>query len=192
MPLRFHCECGQKLKCPEEKLGKRARCPKCGASLRVPQSDTYDTLAEKVAPKHKERGESSDEKAMRVVVADSVAEDREHLSTMLRQHGYKVSEAADGPQAVELIREKKPDAAILDIKLDILSGFQVVDTIRNPGNPKNEAVWKTPIIMSTAKLRGRDKQYAMSLGAKGFFLKPILPAQICPRLEKAISRPAGL
>lgn len=199
MPLRFRCQCGQKLKTGEDLVGKRARCPKCRQWLRVPQSDTYETVAEAAAVKKdkpvrklavKPEAPPADEKA-RVVIADSVDEDRKLLATMLREHGYHVVEATDGPQAVEAIRAEKPDAIILDVKLDILSGFQVVEQIHNPGNDKNAKVWNTPVLMTTGRLRGRDKQYSMSLGVKGFFTKPLTPAQLCARLEKEVTRPGG-
>lgn len=191
MTLRFRCECGQKLRCPDDKLGKRAKCPKCANWVRVPESATYDTIAEQAKPKKQEPVKSepgsSLEKKVQIVVADSSEADRKPLVVMLQQHGYRVFEANDGPQAVDAIREHRPRCAVLDVKLDILSGFQVIEQIRNMNNAKNDAVWNTPVIMTTAKLRGRDKQYSMSLGAKGYFLKPVTPAQICPKIEKEVA-----
>jgi CheY-like chemotaxis protein len=178
MVLRFQCPCGQKLKTADEVFDKKAKCPKCDNWLRVPQSDTYDTVGEVVPGKP------------RVVVADSSPEDLDTLTKMLKQHGYKVIKATNGPEAVDMIRAEKPDAAILDMRLDILSGFQVVDHIHNPSNPKNDKIWRTPVLMTADTLRGRDKQYSMSKGVKAFFTKPITPAQICSRLDKEIHRQA--
>jgi CheY-like chemotaxis protein len=195
MALKFSCSCGQKLKTGDELVGKRAKCPKCAQWLRVPQSSGYDTVAEMTevkAAQAESRPATQGKARAKVVIADSVEEDIERLATILRQHGYDVVLARDGPQAVDLIRIERPDAAILDIKLDVLSGFQVVEYIHNPSNPKNDAVWTTPILMTTEKLRGRDKQYALSLGVKRFFAKPVMPASICARLEKDINRQAGL
>ena len=190
MPLRFRCECGQKLKCPDEALDKRAKCPKCGLWLHVPNSSSYDTVADPSHAKGEEEHPSDVDK-LRVVVADSQDSARGYLAVMLREHGYLVFEANDGAKAIELIRDKKPHAAILDVRLDSMSGFQVVEQIHNPANPRNEDVWSIPVIMTTDKLRGRDKQYSMSLGAKAFFVKPLTPADICHRLEKEASGYAG-
>jgi len=196
MTLRFSCECGQKLRSPDDKVGRRARCPNCSNWVIVPRSASYETVAERAAPKPGEGGAGeaggpSGGSNRRVVVADSVEEDRARLAAMLREHGYEVFEAANGPEAVEVIRRIKPHCAVLDVRLDMMSGFKVIDQIRNPSNPKNDAVWNVPVIMTTSKLRGRDKQYSMSLGAKGYFVKPVTPAQICPRVEKEVSRYAG-
>ena len=201
MALKFCCECGQKLKTGDDLVKKRAKCPKCGKWLRVPQSDSYDTVAKPAEARKRKKSKKAsaetppesqpDSSKARIVIADSMEEDLQNLETLLRQHGYEVITANDGPEAVELIRSERPDAIILDVKLDILSGFQVVEHIRNPTNPKNDAVWTTPVLMTTERSRGRDKQYAMSLGVKGFFGKPIAPAQLCFRLEKEISRQPG-
>ena len=45
------------------------------------------------------------------------------------------------------------------------------------------------MLMTTSRLRGRDKQYAMSLGVGGYFSKPVKPAKFFPRLEKVLSKP---
>ena len=63
---------------------------------------------------------------------------------------------------MELIRKVKPGVIILDVKLDILSGFQVIDQVRSPANVRNQDVWRTPVLMTTFKVRGRDKQYAIA------------------------------
>ena len=194
MTLRFSCECGQKLKCPDDRLGRSARCPKCSNWVLVPNSASYDTIAERVESKTDSVSEAEGSLSAsnrRVVVADSVEEDRFRLIAMLREHGYDVFDAANGPEAVEVIRRIQPHCAVLDVKLDMMSGFKVIDQIRNLANPKNDVVWNVPVIMTTSKLRGRDKQYSMSLGAKGYFVKPLTPAQICPRLEKEVVRYAG-
>jgi two-component system response regulator AdeR len=178
MAVRFSCPCGQRLKTADEVVGKRAKCPKCGQWLRVPESDTYRSTADVSAPRPL------------VVVADSKPTDLASLSDILRQHGYKVVKATNGAEAIDVIRAKEPDACILDVRLEGLSGFQVAEQIHNPANPKNEKVWTTPVLMTSEKLRGRDKQYSMSKGVKAFFTKPIVPAQLCHRLQKVIRRRA--
>ena len=125
---------------------------------------------------------------MRVVIADSVAADLARLSEMLRDHGYEVLETNDGEKAVALIREANPDAAVLDVQLDNLGGFQVVRQIHDPAHVQNKYVWTVPVLMTAAKVRGRDKQYAMSLGVDGYFPKPLTPAQLCHRLEREITK----
>ena len=125
---------------------------------------------------------------MRILVADSNAEDRRKIARILQDHNYVVLEAADGPKALELIRAERPAAALLNVKLDIVSGFQVVQQLRSMSNVLNKEVWDTPVLMTTERLHGRDKQYSMSIGARGYFVKPLQPAQICPKLEKIAAK----
>ena len=210
MPLRFRCVCGQKLKAPEALVGKRAKCSSCGRRLRVPQSTTYFTVAEEATRSSRpadetETGISAEplpERPLpaapagqpqkpRIVVADASDEDRRHTVELLRAHGYEVIEAADGGQALDMIRAVRPDAAILDVKLDVFGGFQLIQKIRDPLNPINKEIWTLPIIMTVDKVRGRDKQYAISLGVQGFLVKPVTVPELCPRLEKAIRKYRG-
>jgi CheY-like chemotaxis protein len=188
---RFRCPCGTKLKTSDETTGKRVVCPTCNTWLRVPRSDSYDTVARKSRRQGEQAGGRDAARAEtrgRILVAMAPGPDRTWMETTLVERGYLVIFADDGPQAVERIRQDKPDAALVHVKLDGLSGFQVVQHVRDPMNPKNEAVWRMPIIMIADKLRGRDKQYAISIGANAFLAKPLTPATLCARLEKEVAK----
>ena len=103
---------------------------------------------------------------------------------ILQDHNYVVLEAADGPKALEMIRAERPAAALLNVKLDIMSGFQVVQQLRSPSNALNKDVWNTPVLMTTERLIGRDKQYSMSIGAHGYFVKPLQSVGDLPEAGK--------
>jgi len=230
VPTRFRCPCGQKLKTADDTVGKKARCPACSRWLRVPRSDSYNTVARNTSLKSdkasdaqaalqkmramtqrketpsepagppvgampgttaSDRSDSSYGSKAKVIVADSVERDLRSLTSMLRDHGYYVIETGNGSEALELIRSRKPDGAFLDVQLDGLSGFQVAKQLRDVTNPLNKDVWQMPLLMTTQKIRGRDKQYAMSIGVQGYFAKPVNPAQTCSRLEKEILKYRG-
>ena len=114
--------------------------------------------------------------------------DREETVEVLRYHNYAVLEVADGAQALEMIRKERPDVAVLNVKLEGMSGFQVLQQMRNMANVLNKDVWNMPVLMTTERLHGRDKQYAISLGVDGFFVKPVPVAEFVARLEKIIVR----
>jgi CheY-like chemotaxis protein len=192
MRVRFTCPCGQKLKTHADTPGRRARCPKCARWLRIPQSDSYDTRAEEL-PADESAGipapsalSPGGHPKPTLLVADSNAPDREHTVGVLRQHGYEVIQAGDGAAALDMIRHFHPLVAILNIHLNELSGFQVIQQLRNLSNPLNKEVFDTPVVMTTEKLHGRDKQYAIHLGVESFYQKPVDPVRICARLEKTI------
>ena len=207
MAIRFQCVCGRRFKTPDDATGKKAKCPKCNRWLRIPDSNTYDTNAEETsAPSKKdtarpavspvgsrasgtspsggEAGPAVAPNKGRVVIADENEADLKTLSLLLSEHGYDVLETANGNTAVDLVRESDPVAVVLDVHLDGLSGFQVVKQIHDPASESNLHVWSVPVLMTTDKVRGRDKQYAISLGVAGYFEKPIVPSKFCHRLER--------
>jgi CheY-like chemotaxis protein len=195
MGMQFRCSCGQKLKTPDQAAGKLGRCPKCGHWLKIPDRCSFDVTEEtaKMAPVKGSMAElrlpgqapATGSKG-RVAVADSHEGCRKSLMAMLREHGYVVLEAQDGPTAIRMIRMTEPDAAIVDMKLDTDTGFHVVQTIRDCSRTTNKAVCEMPILMTAAAVNGRDVQYAIHLGASGYFVKPVAPSELCPKLEKAI------
>jgi CheY-like chemotaxis protein len=208
MAIRFRCPCGEKVKVRDGADGRYTKCPHCLAVLHVPDDgkSTYDTVAVAVAlvrddahsggaapagsveAKAAEVSTDAESAKVLILVADSNAKDRRMTAQMLQERNYAVLEAEDGPRALELIRAERPAAALLNVKLDILSGFQVVQQLRSPSNILNKDVWTTPVLMTTERLLGRDKQYSMSIGAHGYFVKPLEPSQICPKLERITAK----
>ena len=189
MPIRFSCPCGRKLKTGDNTAGRRARCPQCSRWLRIPAVSSYDTHAEEIAPpKEGEPAEqhAADHSTQTIVVADSFAADRENTAKVLRDHGYEVIQAGDGAAALDMIRHFHPLVAVINLHLNELSGFQVIQQLRNLANPMNKDVFDTPVVMTTEKSHGRDKQYAIHLGIDGFFEKPVDRERISARVEKAI------
>jgi CheY-like chemotaxis protein len=124
----------------------------------------------------------------RILLADSSKMDREETADILRKHNYAVLEVADGALALDMIRKERPDAAVLNVKLEGMSGFQVLHQMRSMANVLNKDVWNMPVLMTTERLHGRDKQYAISLGVEGYFVKPVPAARFAARLEKIIVR----
>ena len=206
MAIRFRCPCGQKLKTHDGTEGRHVKCTKCRTVLRVPDDgfSTYETIASPavaespvalassppVAPAESTADDdaSAESAKMRILIADSNPEDRQKIARILQDHNYIVLEAEDGPKALELIRQKRPAAALLNVRLDLISGFQVVEQLRSMSNVKNKDVWDTPVLMTAERLQGRDKQYSMSIGAHGYFVKPLQPAQICSKLERIAAK----
>ena len=205
--LRFRCTCGRKLKGPDDSMGKRAKCPECHQWLRIPLSETYETVAKQVAkpdasktshtelvPKANTSVAESEPEASGgggkacIVAADGDPAALTKLVEVLKIHGYTVYETDNGGRAIEMIREHCPDAAVLDVHLENLAGFQVIKQIRDMANDLNKDVWQMPVVMTTGKIRGRDKQYAISIGVQGYFDKPLNPARLCARLEKEIAK----
>lgn len=187
MAIVLTCECGKRLVAPEKAAGRRGRCPSCGKMLMIPAKDAKGEGAS-----HPEEDVSEpigDDSHRRVVIADCNESDLEHTCRMFEDHGYEVLwKCCEASEVINKARELQPDLVVLNENLVGMKGFHVVRTLTDPANPKNENVWRKLYVMTTEKLRGRDKQYALSLGIEIFVEKPVVPTHMFPRIERRLRK----
>ena len=107
--------------------------------------------------------------AYRILVADDEAEIREVLRLYLEKEGYEIVEAADGTEAVRLIKEEQIDLALLDIMMPGMDGYRVLRNVREENN--------LPVIMLSAKSSDSDKILGLDLGADDYITKPFVPLE---------------
>ena len=116
---------------------------------------------------------------VRIVVAEDEALIRMDLIEMLNEAGYEViAQASDGAQAIELVREHKPDLAILDVKMPILDGISAAE----------EIIATCPVLMLTAFSQRELVDRARDAGVMAYVLKPFTINDLIPAIEIAISR----
>lgn len=100
-----------------------------------------------------------------------LVEDDDALSgvykSRLEMEGFDVLEVNNGEKALTATVEFKPDLIILDAMMPKMSGFDVLDTLRNTPGPAS----KTKVIMLTALSQPKDKELANSLGASDYLVK---------------------
>lgn len=117
----------------------------------------------------------------RVVVAEDEALIRLDLTEMLTEAGYDVvGQASDGEQAVALVRELKPDLAILDIKMPVLDGLAAAEQIGNDN--------LAPVIMLTAFSQRELVERARDAGVMAYLVKPFTAAELTPAIDIALHR----
>ena len=116
---------------------------------------------------------------VRIVVAEDEALIRMDLVEMLGEAGYQVvAQAADGAQAIELVKEHQPDLAILDVKMPVLDGISAAEEIIN----------NCPVLMLTAFSQRELVDRARDAGVMAYVLKPFTINDLVPAIEIAISR----
>jgi AmiR/NasT family two-component response regulator len=121
----------------------------------------------------------------RIVVAEDEALIRLDLVEMLREEGYDVvGEAGDGEEAVRLVREHRPDVAVLDVKMPGLDGLSAAEQI---GEQRLAAV-----VMLTAFSQRELVERARDAGALAYVVKPFTRADLVPAIEIALSRHAEI
>jgi DNA-binding response OmpR family regulator len=117
----------------------------------------------------------------RILVVDDEANLIRSLSFVLAKNGYEVSSARDGEEALQKVREFKPDLIFLDIMMPRKNGFEVCREIRKM--PGTEGI---RIVMLSAK-GGSDQDTALSFGACEYISKPFSPQEIVMRVKQLLS-----
>jgi two-component system, response regulator PdtaR len=118
---------------------------------------------------------------IRVVIAEDEAIIRLDLKESLEEEGYEVvGEAGRGDQAIELVRELRPDLVILDIKMPGVDGLTAATTIA--------AERLCAVLMLTAFSQREIIEEARDAGALAYLVKPFQKNDLIPAIEVAIGR----
>ncbi len=117
----------------------------------------------------------------RVLVVDDDPAVSGALNRALRLEGYDVSMATDGPQALEEIAVRQPDAVVLDIGLPTIDGLDVCRRLRAANDD-------TPVLMLTARDAVSDRVEGLDAGADDYLVKPFALAELLARLRALLRR----
>lgn len=118
----------------------------------------------------------------KILVVDDEPQIRRVLRTALVAGGFTVNEARSGEEALEKLREERPDLAIVDINLPGMSGFEVCREIRETSD--------VPIIMLSVRNSEKDKVKALDAGADDYVVKPFGAQELLARIRANLRRHA--
>ena len=127
---------------------------------------------------------SSGAPARHILVVD---DDRLVLASLtrgLRQAGYRVSEASNGNDALELAQRSAPDLALLDVRMPGMNGIELGRLLREQA--------RVPFLYLSAYGQADVVAQAAEHGALGYLVKPLDIAQILPSIETALTRAGEL
>lgn len=117
----------------------------------------------------------------RIVIGDDESIIRMDLCEMLEDAGHTVvGEAADGLEALELVRREKPDIVLLDIKMPRLDGIHAARMIGHEG--------LAPVLLLTAYSQEDMVDKAKDSGVLGYLVKPVSPVNLFPAIEIAMAQ----
>ena len=117
----------------------------------------------------------------RILVVEDDPSLQKMLGMNLKADGYHVVCVGDGVDALEVIRNQRIDAIVLDVMLPVLDGFQVCTTMRLEGH-------KMPILFLTAKNSGPERVEGLKLGADDYLGKPFNVEELLLRLARLIEQ----
>ena len=114
-----------------------------------------------------------------VLVADDDDDILLLVTTRLRRDGFKVIQARDGDEALDLALEHRPDIAVLDIGMPGLDGLEVVRAIR-----ADDATREMRVLLLTAKAQESDVRRGFDAGADLYVKKPFSPAELSAKVQE--------
>ena len=115
-----------------------------------------------------------------IVVADDDQQMLKLLSRVLELEGFDVAVVTDGRLALRLLEERRPDLLILDIIMPGLSGFEVLDLVRQRSD--------IPVIMLTVIADVDSLRQALAAGADDYVTKPFSPRELVARIRAKLRR----
>ena len=112
-----------------------------------------------------------------------VVEDEAAIASMTRlclcKNGYAVDVAYNGKEAADFIEDVKYDLVLLDIMLPDISGYELIDYIKQ---------YDIPVIFVTAKTSVNDRVKGLKLGADDYIIKPFALEELLARIEVVLRR----
>ncbi len=117
---------------------------------------------------------------MRILVVDDEVRMINFIRMNLELEGFQVAEAANGVQALDMVRRHIPDLIILDVMMPRMDGFETIQTLREFSS--------IPVIMLTAKGEEEDKVRGLELGADDYITKPFGAREMVSRVKAVLRR----
>lgn len=114
----------------------------------------------------------------RVLVVDDNPEARFTLQTLLESHGYLVSVAGNGKEALKFATENPPDIILMDVMMPEMDGLEALSRLR-----QNSVLHDTPIVLLTSLGEVEDIRKGLARGATDYIRKPFDRADILARIE---------
>jgi response regulator NasT len=120
-------------------------------------------------------------KTLKIFIADDEAVIRMGLKAIVTSLGHQVvGTAANGQDALDKIRHMKPDLLLLDIKMPIMDGLTVAETLVRE--------MPMPIVMLTAYTDKELIERAVNASVMGYLVKPVHESKLGPNIELAMER----
>jgi two-component system KDP operon response regulator KdpE len=117
----------------------------------------------------------------RILIVDDESQIRRVMRTALAIHGYEVTEAKNGEEAISLVRTSDFDLVLLDVNMPGKSGLETCREIRVLGS-------SPAIIMITVRDSATDKVDALDAGADGYVTKPFGISELLARIRAVLRR----
>ena len=119
-----------------------------------------------------------------ILICDDQPDIVNALKIYLAPEGYRLLEAYNGREAVEIAKNNDLHLILLDIMMPVMDGITATAKIREFSN--------VPIILLTAKSETEDKVLGLNMGADDYVTKPFVPVEVLARVRSQLRRYSSL
>ena len=119
----------------------------------------------------------------RILVVEDQEDNRQILRDLLGNHGYELSEAENGEQAIAAVAKRRPDLILMDIQLPIMDGYEATRRIK-----ADPALKSIPIIVVTSYALSGDESKARDAGCDAYVTKPYSPRQLLAKIREYLPK----
>lgn len=116
---------------------------------------------------------AEDEEVLRMLIVDT-----------LEDEAYRIEEAADGGEAVDLLKNNRYDLVILDYMMPIYTGLEIIEKLRIAEANTDD---HTKILMLSAKSQAYEQEKIIQAGADYFMAKPFSPMNLLELVEEILN-----
>jgi DNA-binding response OmpR family regulator len=116
-----------------------------------------------------------------VLCADDDEDILSLVSLRLQRAGYQVATAADGDEAVEIARARRPAVAVLDVMMPKRTGYEVLAELR-----ADEALRGMKVILLSARVQEGDVARGMDAGADAYLAKPFKAQDLVSKVQELL------
>lgn len=116
-----------------------------------------------------------------ILIVEDDCEIREGVEIYLKNQGYRVCQAANGREGLDVIGKETIHLAIVDIMMPVMDGVTMLMKLRDMGK-------EFPVIMLSAKSEEVDKVLGLNMGADDYVTKPFTPMELLARIHSQLRR----
>ena len=118
----------------------------------------------------------------KILIAEDEQDILELIVFTLQFGGYEVIPTSNGEDALEMTRVEQPDLVLLDVRMPLMSGYQVCSNIKSDRGTQH-----IPVVFLSAKGQEAEIKTGFETGAIDYILKPFAPDHLLKRLEEILA-----
>jgi DNA-binding response OmpR family regulator len=119
----------------------------------------------------------------KILIAEDERDIRDLIKFTMGFAGFEVTAAVSGEEALNLARREVPDLILLDVRLPVMTGYEVCAALKGDAKLKN-----IPVIFLSAKGQDSEIQAGLQAGAEIYIVKPFAPDQLTAQIKTVLAK----